>query len=418
MRCNSLSLFKVCSVLAIVLALAASVWAAPKYKVLHSFGSSQDGEALYAPVAVDSSGRLYGTTAVGGTHGDGTVFRLSPQPAGDWVETILHSFCHTCGDGQNPYGGLLAFDKLGNVYGITTDGGAYSSGVVFELTSESNGWTESVLYSFGENKGDGGRPYSGVVLDAAGNLYGVTPGGGRWLGGMEYELSPGSNGWSETLLHSFGGGNDGYSSLAGLTWDGASKLYGTTSKGGAQGAGTVFQLRRTSGGTWKERVLYSFLTAKGDGVFPGTASLIPDRAGNLYGTTMFGGKNICFSEYDCGTVFELSPGRDGRWKERVLYDFREGSGGFVPTGLVARDKAGNLYGTASEGGDPVCGCGTVYKLSPRAHGQWKYTVLHQFVAATGGLPEGGVILDGKGNLYGTTLGGGANGGGVVFEVTP
>ena len=102
----------------------------------------------------------------------------------------------------------------------------------------------------------------------------------------------------------------------------------------------------------------------------------------------------------------------------MLHYFSEGAGGNGPSGLVARDKAGNLYGTAGEGGDPVCGCGTVYKLSPRAHGQWKYTALHTFVAATGGLPEGGVILDGKGNLYGTTLGGGANGGGVVFEVTP
>jgi uncharacterized repeat protein (TIGR03803 family) len=413
-RSSIFPLLKVLAIPVIALALVVSARAAPKYKVLHSFGSAQDGEAPYAPVAMDSSGSLYGTTAGGGAYDGGTVFKLMPGSSA-WTESVLYSFGGTNDDGAGPYAGL-SFDSLGNLYGTTlVGGGADSVGTVFELTPGSNGWTESVLHSFG--KPDGGRPYSGVVLDAKGNLYGVTSGGGDLLGGAAYELSPGSDGWTETLLHTFGGTNDGYFSLGGLAWDGTNKLYGTTSKGGAYDEGTVFQLARSSG-AWKERVLYSFGSAKRDGGFPGTGSLILDGAGNLYGTTEDGGTNICFSEYDCGTVYELSPGSDGHWKEKILYDFKEGASGFTPLGLVARDKAGNIYGTTSEGGDSVCACGVVYKLAPQPDDKWKYTVLHKFVAATGGLPEGGVILDEKGNLYGTTLGGGAHGDGVVFELTP
>jgi uncharacterized repeat protein (TIGR03803 family) len=408
------SLFTVSVILAFGLGLATIARAAPKYKVLYSFGSGNDASGPYAPVAMDSSGNLYGT-AGGGDYELGTVFKLTPG-SGGWTESVLYSFGGTNDDGEGPLAGL-AFDKLGNLYGTTPNGGTYEWGTVFELTPGSSGWTESVLYSFGASKGDGGHAESGVVLDGLGNLYGVVPFGGNGGRGTAYELSPGSGGWVETLLYRFGGGNDGYFSLGGLTWDGTNKLYGTTSKGGAYDEGTVFQLARSSG-AWKERVLYSFGSAKRDGGFPGTGSLILDGAGNLYGTTEDGGTNICFSEYDCGTVYELSPGSDGHWKEKILYDFKEGASGFTPLGLVARDKAGNIYGTTSEGGDSVCACGVVYKLAPQPGGKWKYTVLHKFVAATGGLPEGGVILDGKGNLYGTTLGGGAHGDGVVFEVTP
>jgi uncharacterized repeat protein (TIGR03803 family) len=230
-------------------------------------------------------------------------------------------------------------------------------------------------------------------------------------------LSRRSGGWDETLLYSFGGkNNDGYEPEAGLTWDYAGNLYGTAEMGGTHGDGTVYELRRTPGGAWKEHILYSFGSAKGDGAFPGTGSLVFDTSGNLYGVTPVGGKNICFSEHECGTVYELSLGRNSRWKERVLYNFAQGAGGNGPVGVVM-DQAGNLYGATFYGGS-ACDCGVVFKLSPRAHGGWKYTVLHRFSAATGGLPEAGVILDGKGNLYGTTLGGGQYGGGVVFEVTP
>jgi uncharacterized repeat protein (TIGR03803 family) len=284
------------------------------------------------------------------------------------------------------------------------------------LTPGSSGWTESVLYSFGEGKGDGGHAGSGVVLDGSGNLYGVVPFGGNGGRGTAYELSPGSGGWAETLLYSFGGRkNDGYEANTGLIWDDAGDLYGTALSGGAYGDGTVFELKRTSDGAWKEFIPYNF------GNFDGLGNAGPltfDKAGNLYGTTADGG-NICAGErYSCGAVYKLIRGQDGHWRANVLYNFIQGPDGFVPLGGVAMDKGGNLYGITGEGGDSVCACGVVYKLAPQAGGKWKYTVLHKFVAATGGLPEGGVILDGKGNLYGTTLGGGAHGGGVVFEVTP
>jgi uncharacterized repeat protein (TIGR03803 family) len=399
---------------AVALTLTAGAWAAPKYKVLYSFGSGDDASGPYAPVVMDVSGNLYGT-AGGGTYHLGTVFQLTPGSHG-WTESVLYSFGGTKDDGVGPQAGVT-LDKLGNLYGTTQWGGVYDRGTVFELTPGSSGWTESVLYSFGANNGDGIVPYAGVVLDAAGDLYGTTVGGGASEGGTVYELSPGSGGWNETLLYGFGGkNNDGYCPYAGLIWDNAGDLYGTTEMGGTHGDGAVYELRHTPGGAWKEHILYNFGSAKGDGAFPWTGSLVFDTSGNLYGVTPVGGTNICFSEYDCGTVYELSPGRNGRWKERVLYNFSQGAGGNGPVGVVM-DQAGNLYGATFYGGS-ACGCGVVFKLSPRAHGQWKYTVLHRFSGTDGGAPEAGVILDGKGNLYGTTLGGGQYGGGVVFELTP
>jgi uncharacterized repeat protein (TIGR03803 family) len=167
---------------------------------------------------------------------------------------------------------------------------------------------------------------------------------------------------------------------------------------------------------WKEQVLHSFPAFPKDGQVPGVGALVFDASGNLYGTTSEGGANTCFA--GCGTIFRLTQETDGRWKETILYNFKNGASGFSPGAGVVLDQAGNLYGATTYGGTSSRGCGVVYKLAPGANGNWTYTVLHRFTGSDGAQPDANLILDSKGNLYGTTATGGANGGGVVFELTP
>jgi uncharacterized repeat protein (TIGR03803 family) len=173
-------------------------------------------------------------------------------------------------------------------------------------------------------------------------------------------------------------------------------------------------VEHTSNG-WKEHVLHNFPAFSGDGVDP-DGGLTLDRHGNIYGTTVQGG-NFCGGT-GCGTVFKLSRGTDGRWKETILHAFKAAKEGVGPVSGLAIDKAGNLYGATTGGGDLNCYCGVVFKMTPGANGKWTYTVLHRFVGVDGFDPEASPILDEKGNLYGTTVAGGANGAGVVFEITP
>jgi uncharacterized repeat protein (TIGR03803 family) len=200
-----------------------------------------------------------------------------------------------------------------------------------------------------------------------------------------------------------------------LILDNAGNLYGTTFYGGAYGVGSVFRLKRASGGGWKERVLYSFCSAGfplcKDGLRP-YAGVVFDQSGSLYGTTTQGGGNTC-GETTCGTVFKLTLTRSGHWKHTVLYAFPNPGNGSFPTGGVIIDKAGNLYGATVAGGIGGCsgGCGVAYQLTPGANGNWKYTVLHKFTGGDGAQPLGGLILDENGNLYGTAYS-------VVFEITP
>jgi len=282
-----------------------------------------------------------------------------------------------------------------------------------------------VLFSFDYN--DGALPIAGPTMDPSGNLYGTTPGGGANSGGTVYQLTPGSGGWQETVLHSFylstyghpaPGGSGPY---AGLILDASSNLYGTTRRGGKQDSGVVFELSRTSS-QWKETVLHSFndngkLLGK-DGLIPGWGALAMDASGALYGTTSQGGENICYGgNAGCGTIFKLTKGASGGWKESVLYYFKSGATGSGPNAGVVIDSAGNLYGSTDYGGSE-CGCGVIYKLSPGPKGKWKYAVLHTFDGPDGALPEGNLVLDSKGNLYGGAILGGAYGYGVVFELTP
>ncbi|MFI5115931.1 MAG: choice-of-anchor tandem repeat GloVer-containing protein, partial [Terriglobales bacterium] len=262
-------------------------------------------------------------------------------------EKVLYTFQGGTGDGAFPQAGLI-FDTAGNLYGTTSLGGAYGFGTVFELTPTAGGtWTEKVLYSFKNDGTDGSNPKAGVIFDAAGNLYGTTSLGGAGVCqgagcGTVFELTPAAGGtWTEKVLHSFGGATDGVIPEAGLIFDAAGNLYGTTGYGGPYNWGTVFELTPAAGGTWTENVLYSF-QGGADGAGP-AAGLVFDAAGNLYGTTEVGGAGVCQGN-GCGTVFELTPAAGGTWTENVLYRFQSGADGANPYDALIFDAAGNLYG--------------------------------------------------------------------------
>jgi uncharacterized repeat protein (TIGR03803 family) len=401
-----------------------STRAASWERVLYSFGNGTDGSNPVAGLVMDTRGNLYGTTAQGGVYGSacveygacGTVFQLAHKVGGGWTETVLHSFGNGT-DGVDPRAGLI-FDAAGHLYGTTFDGGAYTYyGTVFELRQQGvELWTEKVLHSF--NDADGGYSPAGLIFDAAGNLYGTSIQGGDG-DGIVFELSPeAGGGWPEKLLYSFDY-TDGSGPSGGLIFDAAGNLYGTTYSGGAYGHGEVFQLSPNADGSWTETVLHSFASG-GDGQRPAD-NLIFDAAGNLYGTTAWGGdltKCHVYEDEGCGTVFELSPQAGGGWTEQVLHIFGSGADGSGPSGLVM-DTRGNLYGTTGSSG--AYGDGTVFELSPQVGGDWTEKVLHDFNPKChndGVNPAAGLIMDAAGNLYGTTQDGGVYGKGTVFEITP
>jgi uncharacterized repeat protein (TIGR03803 family) len=416
--------------------LVASSWAAPHEKVLYSFKDNDlDGKHPQAGLVFNASGNLYGTTAFGGCsdpYGCGTVFELIPTASGRWEEKVLHRFDE--GDGFIPLAGLI-FDATGNLYGTTdTGGGGSNIGTVFELTPTTGGrWEEKVLHGF-DLVTDGYHPVAGLVFDASGNLYGTTyEGPDRSSGlGTVFELTPKAGGsWTEKILHTFTNqGKDGCQPESGLISDGLGNLYGTTATGGGIysecrfGCGTVFEVSPKAGGSWTEKVLYSFNPTRQDGYQP-YATLIFDASGNLYGTTQYGGSGSCDDGQGvgCGVVFELTPKTGGGWAEKILHNFNGKDGAYPVAGLIF-DASGNLYGTTTSGGgtSSECkfGCGTVFELTPKASGNWTEKVLHSFNpnGKGGAFPEAGLIFDTAGNLYGTTYGGGAYGYGTVFEILP
>jgi uncharacterized repeat protein (TIGR03803 family) len=353
-----------------------------------------------------------------------------------WAQTqsVLHNFCARagCADGEFPYAGLV-FDQEGNLYGTTERGGAqidgYGTGVVFRVSPQGK---ETVLYTFCPQTGctDGNWPLDGLVFDQKGDLYGTTYYGGAYGNGTVFKLTPKGK---EAVLYSFcpqGGFSctDGEGPWAGVVFDQKGNLYGTTLKGGAAynsdcdfGCGVVFKVSPEG----NETVLYSFCEQANcaDGAQP-YAGVVLDQKGNLYGTTYSGGNNknrIC-DPAGCGLVFKLTP----EGKETVLHRFCAESkcvDGLGPAAGVVFDQKGNLYGTTYSGGaysNRTCssGCGVVFKLTPKG----KETVLYSFCAqnncADGALPSAGLILDQKGNMYGTTRDDGAHSGGVVFKITP
>ncbi|HWY55663.1 MAG TPA: choice-of-anchor tandem repeat GloVer-containing protein [Terriglobales bacterium] len=258
-----------------------------------------------------------------------------------------------------------------------------------------------VLHKFKGGKG-GVNPYAGLVFDGAGNLYGSTLGGGTYGDGVVFKLTPKTDGkWIQSVLHTFRE-SDGVGSYGRLTLDSAGSLYGTSIQGGAYGYGVVFKLAPNSDGTWTESVLHSFNLDGKDG-FQLSGGLVFDVAGNLYGTTMYGGDTNAGCNWGwtgCGTVFKLAPNPDSSWTENVLYSFADGPDGASPATGLLFDNDGNLYGTARLGG--------VFKLVPNPDGSWTESVI-------AGMREGpsDLVFDATGNLYFTTWGYGSRGLGAV-----
>lgn len=395
--------------------LAGDAEASGKYKTLHTFLSG-DGQVTTASLIFDSTGNLYGTTMVGGAYDEGTVFELMPTGHGRWRELLLHSFKNDGRDGYEPHAGLV-FDSAGNLYGTTAAGGSYDNGngTVFELSPNGQGgWREKVIHSFSDDK-DGGNPVAAVVFDAAGNLYGTMPVGPGGSGaGTVFQLSPTEGGtWRETILHSFKhDGKDGNYPYAALTFGVAGSIFGTTQLGGTYDLGTVFQLTPKGDGSWTETVIHSFTQSDGLSLSGG---LVSDPSGSLYGTTNGGGI------HGYGTVFKLKPNEQGRWVLSVLHSFY-GTDGYEAASGVIFDSAGRLYGTTLYGGDlencnrPI-GCGVVFELQPTTKGEWTERVLHSFKDHPGAVPFAGLIFDGHSTFYGTTFGYGQTNG-SVFEIVP
>jgi len=414
------------------LCCAAVMAQAQTYTIIHTFTGGADGETPDSTLAIDAAGNLYGTTARGGNNngncdggiGCGVVFKLKHAGSG-WVLTPLYSF-NGGTDGSAPGG--VVFGPDGSLYGATGAGGVscssdtqYGCGTVFNLRPSPTAcksalcpWSETVLYRFTGGSNDGAEPNGSLVFDQAGNLYGTTFLGGlrnsflcpgNWCGTV-FELSPSNGNWTETVPYIFDPfGDAGQNPEAGLAITTAGSLYGTALEGGLNGGGTVFELTPSSSG-WVENTLYSLPNGNDTGDYPESAPIF-DPAGNLYATTQFGGPN------GGGTVFELSPSGGG-WNYSLLYGLTGHVEQNGPLTGVTRDNAGNLYGTAFSLGNNA---GLIFKLTP-SNGGWTYTLLHQFDFNDGCEPVGGVTVDAHGNLFGTASACGANGVGVVWEITP
>jgi uncharacterized repeat protein (TIGR03803 family) len=374
-----------------LLLIAARPADAQTESVLHSFAANgTDGYTAYAGLAIDIAGNLYGTTYVGGASGAGTVFQVTPTG----TETVLQSFGGA--EGANPYFSGVVRDKAGNLYGVTSQGGANGFGTVFKLSPTG---TETVLHSFAADGKDGYRPYATLALDKKGNLYGTTISGGASSAGTVFKVTPSG---TETVLYSFKGGTDGCNPYnSGVVLGKKGVLYGTTSGCGANAVGTVFKLTSTGA----ETVLHSFVNNGTDGFNPYAGLVLDKTTGNLYGTTYYGGAS------DAGTVFMVTP----IGTETVVHSFAtDGKDGYHPYAGLVLDKPGNLYGTTSAGG--VNSLGTAFKITPSG----TETVLHSFAndGTDGFYPYASLVLGKKGILYGTTYVGGGSGYGTVFKIVP
>jgi uncharacterized repeat protein (TIGR03803 family) len=377
---------------------------------------------------------------------------LHSPASGGWNEKVLYSFQGGADAGSVPAGGV-AFDKQGNLYVATTDGGPPSCapiggacGTVYQLSppaKKGGAWAATLIRMFeGKRSNDASVPTGGLILDGAGNLFGVTGYGGTGdcvlVGvtagcGTVYELSPPAQkggAWTETILYSFPTSKQGYLPNGNLVFDSAGNLYGATTFGGGQGAtcdafyqycGAVFELSppKTKGGKWTEKVLHGFKGGT-DGANP-NGGLILDRNGAIYGTTSIGGYNCPHhSGQGCGTAFELRPPtkKGGPWFEEILHRFNDGNDGASPSGGLIFDSNGALYGTTFGGGN---GDGTIFRLTPPGgRGRsWKETLLHTYPNCGGseGCSPSGLVFDQSGILYGGAEVGALHAG-LVFRLRP
>jgi uncharacterized repeat protein (TIGR03803 family) len=396
-------------VLTLTLCIAAAAQDSRHLKVLHTFSAptTANPDALVQ----DSAGNFYGTTSWGGRlaqcggDGCGGVFRLSPNGSG-WTYTVLYEFAKN--QGAEP--GSLVIDSAGNLYGVFAEGGTYDAGVVFELSPTTSGpWTYTNLYTF-TGDADGENPNGFLAWDGSGNLYGMTDFGGALEGpygyGTVFELSPnGSGGWNFSTQYSFDS-ISGHPSGA-LVFDEDGNAYGVSTEANSQGPGGVFELSPGAGG-WTLTSLYKF-TSGSSGELP-EGGLIRDALGNLYGTTITGG------QFGNGTVFELSPEAGGGYNFTVVYSLNKADGkSYEP---VVMDSSGNLFGSTVYG---AAQWGMIYELSPSDSG-WKFGLVHEFSGGADGGFAGGLTLDSTGNIYGPAAYG-ANAGcvnnsgcGTVFEL--
>jgi len=394
----------------ILLTLLTPCASAQTFSSFYQFRGAPDGANPNDALIIDGAGNLYGTTTSGGDYscdptngsgGCGTIFRIDQNGNG----TILHAFTDNP-DGKEPYSGLLP-GRNGTAYGTTYFGGSRYDGTVFKVDQTGHA---TILHNF-RSSPDGQNPYlATVVADAAGNLYGTTTNGGTipfFCGcGVVFKIAPSGQ---ETILHQFlGGPSDGSFPDAGLVLDSAGNLYGTTFFGGAAcpnvgSSGGCGTIFKISP-TGQMTILYNF-TGGADGANP-AGKLLLDSAGNLYGTAAYGAALCDPLKFGCGTIFRF--GTSG--KLTVLHRFHGAPDGANPFGGLITDPAGNAYGVTNFGGIKSCGdndldpggCGTVYKLA----GTGKFTILHAFDQTDGSTPNASLVRDASGNLYGTTQNGG------------
>jgi hypothetical protein len=410
---------------------------APGFQVIYSFTGGADGAGPWAAPILDAQGNLYGTASSGGTGpcvldgnpGCGTVYKLAPNN-GSWRFTPLYSYGGVnSGDGEYPIRPLVFGPSNipgGILYGNTPPGGqgtctfynATGCGTAFKLYAGPvypGLRRESVIYRFPDNAENGGQPASELVFDKQGNGYGTAFGGGAFNSGVVFKLTPSGGGFTESVIYSFAGGDDGASPVSGLYLDSKGNLYGTTSGGGSGpcqdppffGCGVVYELSPGANG-WTETVLYAFQDGD-DGKHP-NGGVIMDASGDLLGTTWAGGSQ------NGGTAFQLTPSGN-QWSITTFYTF--GLNG-APLGTFVMDSAGSIYGTIQQAG--AFTFGQVFKFTPSQNG-WIFTDLYDFTGgADGANPLGGVAVDSKGNVYGTTWDRGANacksqaGCGVIYEI--
>ncbi len=376
---------------------------AAKLTVLSSFDGANHGDTPMSALIADSAGNFYGTTRYGGSFGNGTVFKLSPNGNG-YDTSILYNFGSANADGAQPRAGLT-MDGAGNLYGTTSLGGTHNQGTVFKLSPNGTDYVQGVIYNFGDAASDGATPLAGLIMDAEGSLYGTTYNGGSANMGTVFKLSHNGNGYEESFLYSFSGNAGGANPLAALLMDSAGNLYGTTAYGGAdEDSGTVFKFT-ADGGTYRKSNLVTFIY----GDVP-HSSLLMDSAGNLYGT--FEPNNG--SGY-LGSVYKISP----IGERTTLGEEMKG----MPFGGLVMDSAGNLYGTTARYSSDTLGSDTIFKINPSG----QFTTLYTFdrtvtsgpssaPGSNGAVPIGSLIMDRAGNLYGTASLGGANSRGTVFKL--
>ncbi|MGA2904887.1 MAG: choice-of-anchor tandem repeat GloVer-containing protein [Candidatus Korobacteraceae bacterium] len=305
-------------------------------------------------------------------------------------------------DGGYPYAGVT-MDRAGNLYGTTY------YGTVYKMTHTGVSWTLATL-------GDVGETWAGVTIGPNGSLYGTTYDGGAYGNGSVFNLRPPLHAcsnvlcsWTETVLYSFQGGTDGANPASGVIFDQAGNIYGTTAYGGLEcyylgNCGTVYEVT-PSGSGWTESVIYAFSGSDGESPL---SSVIFDNAGNLYGTTWGGGTYPCGGS-GCGTVFELTPTGSGGWAESFLYSFTNGADGLNPYAGLIFDPSGNLYGATAGGSE------TAFKLTPSGV-TWTFSLVYSFTGGDWCGPRATLVMDGAGNLYGTTACDVPNG--TVFKLTP